>query len=128
MAKFIRILVLIVVAMATASIFAFAFAAALAMAAICLIAFLTAYAINPEDVKSILRVLTQKLDGWFKELFSLIRSITDVLRDAAETAKSMTAAAAPAEDASKAKEEDAPAKEATEVKKSTLRKKEVKSE
>ncbi len=85
--KFIRILVLIVVALASGSVFAFAFAAACAMIAICLIALLTAYAINPEDVKAVLKVLTSKLDTWFTEFFKLMRTFTDVVRDAAQTAK-----------------------------------------
>ncbi len=85
--KFIRILVLIVVALASGSVFAFAFAAACAMVAICLIALLTAYAINPEDVKVVLKALTSKLDTWFTEFFKLMRTFTDVVRDAAQTAK-----------------------------------------
>ncbi len=85
--KFIRILVLIILALASASVFAFAFAAACAMVAICLIALLTAYAINPEDVKAVLKVLTSKLDTWFTEFFKLMHTLTDVVRDAAQTAK-----------------------------------------
>ena len=95
--KFIRILVLIIVALASGSVFAFAFAAACAMIAICLIALLTAYAINPEDVKAVLKVLTSKLDTWFTEFFNLMRTFTDVVRDAAQTAKAAAGIQTPEE-------------------------------
>ena len=93
--SFVRILVLIVVALASGSIFAFAFAAACAMVAICLIALLTAYAFNPEDVKAIFKTFASKLDGWFTEFFKLMHIFTDVVRDAAQMAKAATEDARP---------------------------------
>ncbi len=85
--KLIKTLVLIVMTMAVASVLCFAVATAFAMAAVCLIALLTAYAVSPEDVKAIMSAFTSKVDGWVKDVSELIRAMIDVIRDAAQTAK-----------------------------------------
>lgn len=85
--KLIKTLVLIVMVMAAASVLCFAVATAFAMAAVCLIALLTAYAVSPEDVKAIMSAFLSKVDGWVKDVSELIRSMIDVIREAAQTAK-----------------------------------------
>ncbi len=104
--KIIKALVLAVVAMASASVLVFAIAAVLAMAAVCLLALLTAYVVSPSDVKTVISALTQKFDGWMKDLTGLVQSMVDVIRSATEAAK--TAAGIPAQEAPQA---EAPAAE-----------------
>lgn len=64
--RLIKIIVLAVAALTAGAVLSFAVAVVAGLVAVCLIAFLTAYAVSPQDVRAILKLVTDRIDAGLK--------------------------------------------------------------
>lgn len=109
--RLIKIIVLAVAALTAGAVLSFAVAVVAGLVAVCLIAFLTAYAVSPQDVRAILKLVTDRIDAGFekvKEILAAMQAIVKTAADGARAAAGMSEAdAAPGRQ--EAGEQDKPA-------------------
>lgn len=109
--RLIKIIVLAVAALAAGAVLSFAVAVVAGLVAVCLIAFLTAYAVSPQDVRAILKLVTDRIDAGFekvKEILAAMQAIVKTAADGARAAAGMSEADA-APERQEAGEQDKPA-------------------
>ena len=108
--RLIKIIVLAVAALTAGAVLSFAVAVVAGLVAVCLIAFLTAYAVSPQDVRAILKLVTDRIDAGFekvKEILAAMQAIVKTAADGARAAGMSEADAAP--ERQEAGEQDKPA-------------------
>lgn len=109
--RLIKIIVLAVAALTAGAVLSFAVAVVAGLVAVCLIAFLTAYAVSPQDVRAILKLVTDRIDAGFekvKEILAAMQAIVKTAADGARAAAGMSEADA-ASERQEAGEQDKPA-------------------
>ncbi len=109
--RLIKIIVLAVAALTAGAVLSFAVAVVAGLVAVCLIAFLTAYAVSPQDVRAILKLVTDRIDAGFekvKEILAAMQAIVKTAADGARAATGMSEADA-APERQEAGEQDKPA-------------------
>ena len=109
--RLIKIIVLAVAALTAGAVLSFAVAVVAGLVAVCLIAFLTAYAVSPQDVRAILKLVTDRIDAGFekvKEILAAMQAIVKTAADGARAAAGMSEADATPE-RQEAGEQDKPA-------------------
>lgn len=109
--RLIKIIVLAVAALTAGAVLSFAVAVVAGLVAVCLIAFLTAYAVSPQDVHAILKLVTDRIDAGFekvKEILAAMQAIVKTAADGARAAAGMSEADA-APERQEAGEQDKPA-------------------
>lgn len=109
--RLIKIIVLAVAALTAGAVLSFAVAVVAGLVAVCLIAFLTAYAVSPQDVRAILKLVTDRIDAGFekvKEILAAMQAIVKTAADGARAAAGMSEADA-APERQEAGEQDKPA-------------------
>lgn len=109
--RLIKIIVLAVAALTAGAVLSFAMAVVAGLVAVCLIAFLTAYAVSPQDVRAILKLVTDRIDAGFekvKEILAAMQAIVKTAADGARAAAGMSEADA-APERQEAGEQDKPA-------------------
>lgn len=109
--RLIKIIVLAVAALTAGAVLSFAVAVVAGLVAVCLIAFLTAYAVSPRDVRAILKLVTDRIDAGFekvKEILAAMQAIVKTAADGARAAAGMSEADA-APERQEAGEQDKPA-------------------
>ena len=100
--RLIKIIVLAVAALTAGAVLSFAVA---------VVAFLTAYAVSPQDVRAILKLVTDRIDAGFqkvKEILAAMQAIVKTAADGARAAAGMSEADA-APERQEAGEQDKPA-------------------
>lgn len=109
--RLIKIIVFAVAALTAGAVLSFAVAVVAGLVAVCLIAFLTAYAVSPQDVRAILKLVTDRIDAGFekvKEILAAMQAIVKTAADGARAAAGMSEADA-APERQEAGEQDKPA-------------------
>ena len=109
--RLIKIIVLAVAALTAGAVLSFAVAVVAGLVAVCLIACLTAYAVSPQDVRAILKLVPDRIDAGFekvKEILAAMQAIVKTAADGARAAAGMSEADA-APERQEAGEQDKPA-------------------
>lgn len=119
--RLIKIIVLAVAALTAGAVLSFAVAVVAGLVAVCLIAFLTAYAVSPQDVRAILKLVTDRIDAGFekvKEILAAMQAIVKTAADGARAAAGMSEADAAPERQEAGKQDKPAVKAAVKARKS----------
>lgn len=81
MAKTIRYVALAIAVLLGASLFLFALALALGMAVLGIVALFAAYALSPEDTKSLIGKIGEKIDGWVAAMIKMVNDAGSLVRE-----------------------------------------------
>ena len=82
--RLIKIIVLAVAALTAGAVLSFAVAVVAGLVAVCLIAFLTAYAVSPQDVRAILKLVTDRIDAGFEKVKEILAAMQAIVKTAAD--------------------------------------------
>ena len=85
--RLIKIIVLAVAALTAGAVLSFAVAVVAGLVAVCLIAFLTAYAVSPQDVRAILKLVTDRIDAGFEKVKEILAAMQAIVKTAADGAR-----------------------------------------
>ena len=85
--RLIKIIVLAVAALTAGAVLSFAVAVVAGLVAVCLIAFLTAYAVSPQDVRAILKLVTDRIDAGFEKVKEILAAMQAIVKAAADGAR-----------------------------------------
>lgn len=87
--RLIKIIVLAVAALTAGAVLSFAVAVVAGLVAVCLIAFLTAYAVSPQDVRAILKLVTDRIDAGFEKVKEILAAMQAIVKTAADGARAV---------------------------------------